>query len=162
MSESLLLWVLLLLPQLLLAFVPASLRLRQLGRALLSITIIALGVSQLAARNTGNSEAWLIMSAAPLFLIGFLAYHRVLGKWALGLGVILSLALCGAWWNAVMSIDEAARNAATILYSVLVLAAFVAWFMLGGVVLMHSLVDAMRRQDQRNAEAAAGQAPKAQ
>lgn len=111
---------------------------RALGIAALP-TIAAVGWLWHATDGArSNTEAWLALTALPLVALGVLAWRQPLGKLALGLGVLLTLALLAAWrWASRPGVDAVD---AVILYASLVLVAMVALFMIAGVLGMRALV----------------------
>lgn len=119
-----------------------------LGRAGGFSALISLLVIYLVWRATDGAqtrtEAWLVLSSLPLIGLGAVAWRQALGKLALGLGVVLTIALLLTWrWAAVA--DTADPTQAIIIYASLVLVAMVALFMIAGVLGMRWLVERSRR-----------------
>ncbi len=90
-----------------------------------------------------RTEAWLILTSLPLIAMGAFAWARKLGKLAMILGVILTIALMGTWQWAALT-QDAGGAVATITYAFLVLVAMVALFMIGGVLGLNILVERTR------------------
>jgi len=90
-----------------------------------------------------RTEAWLILTSLPLIAMGAFAWRRRLGKLAMILGVILTVALMGTWQWATLT-QDADGAVATIAYAFLVLVAMVALFMIGGVLGLNILVERTR------------------
>ncbi|GMU45192.1 MAG: hypothetical protein IT479_02890 [Xanthomonadales bacterium] len=123
---------------------------RPLWRGLALATLPSIAVVGWLWQATGgarsNSEAWLALTALPLVALGVLAWKQALGKLALGLGVLMTLALLAAWrWASRSGVDAVD---AVILYAGLVLVAMVALFMIAGVLGMRALVARSRERDQ--------------
>lgn len=91
-----------------------------------------------------RTEAWLVLTSLPLCAIGAFSWHKGLGKTAMALGVLLTLALLGAWVWAQRGVDPIAP---TIVYSILVLIAMLAIFLIGGWLLMQTLIERTRKAD---------------
>lgn len=112
--------------------------------------LVALGVIYLLWQATDGAqtrtEAWLVLSSLPLIGLGAVAWKQPLGKLALGLGVLLTVALLLTWRWAAMS-DAADPTQAIIIYASLVLVAMVALFMIAGVLGLRWLVERSRRAE---------------
>lgn len=114
--------------------------------------LVSLGVIYSLWRLTNggqsNTEAWLVLSSLPLVALGAYFWQRALGKLALGLGVLLTFALLLTWrWAA--AAQAAGEETAIIVYSVLVLIAMTALFMIAGVIGMRVLVERDRAAQRR-------------
>jgi len=112
--------------------------------------LVSLGVVYLLWQATDGAqtraEAWLVLTSLPLIALGALAWKQPLGKLALGLGVLLTIALLLTWRWAAMS-DSADPTQAIIIYASLVLVAMVALFMIAGVLGLRWLVERSRRDE---------------
>lgn len=90
-----------------------------------------------------RTEAWLVLTSLPLIGLGTVAFRKPLGKLALILGVLLTLALLLAWrWAA--HAEPAQATQAVVIYASLVLVAMVALFMIAGMLGMRLLVERSR------------------
>lgn len=140
-------WIfaLLLVQALALAVLARSAAWRGLGIAALPTIVVCGWLWQATDGARTNTEAWLVLTALPLVLLGVLAWKQALGKLALALGIGLTLALLLAWRWAVRPGVDAVD--AVILYASLVLVAMVALFMIGGVIGMRALVAKSRERD---------------
>ena len=114
--------------------------------------LISLGVIYSLWRLTNggqtSTEAWLVLSSLPLVALGAFFWQRPLGKLAMGLGVVLTVALLLTWRWADAG-QAAGEDTAIIVYSVLVLIAMTALFMIAGVIGMRVLVERDRAAQQR-------------
>jgi hypothetical protein len=90
-----------------------------------------------------RTEAWLVLTSLPLVALGAIAWKQALGKLALALGSVLTVALLLTWRWAALS-DAADPTTAIIIYASLVLVAMVALFMIAGVLAMRWLVERSR------------------
>lgn len=109
--------------------------------ALAASCVIAL-LWTLTDGGTRRTEAWLILSSLPLVAVGIYSWRQTLGRVAFALGVALTLAMLAAWyWAAQLNTDTVAP---TIVYSVLVLVAMVALFLIVGALAMRWLVESSR------------------
>lgn len=109
--------------------------------------LVSLGVIYVLWQATDGAqtrtEAWLVLTSLPLISLGAMAWRQTLGKVALGLGLLLTVALLMTWrWAA--SADAADPTSAIIIYASLVLVAMVALFMIAGVLGMRWLVERSR------------------
>lgn len=111
--------------------------------ALVSLLVIYLVWRATDGAQT-RTEAWLVLSSLPLIGLGAVAWRQPLGKLALGLGVVLTVALLLTWRWAAFA-DTADPTDAIIIYASLVLVAMVALFMIAGVLGMRWLVERSRR-----------------
>jgi hypothetical protein len=103
--------------------------------------------------GTTRTEAWLVLSSLPLVAIGAYAWRKPLGKAAMGLGVALTVAMLAAFAWAQQASEPVAP---TIVFSVLVLIAMVALFLIAGWLAMQSMIERTRRADRDMAQAATG------
>lgn len=125
---------------------------RALGRSGLPALLLVGLLWHYTDGGSSRSEAWLVLTALPLLTIGFFAWRQALGKLAMALGVSLSLGLLVTWYWAAYNPEHGI--AAIIAYSVLVLIAMVALFMIGGVLAMRRLIAV---SDGKESERGAGQ-----
>jgi len=110
--------------------------------ALVSLAVIYLLWQATDGAQT-RTEAWLVLTSLPLIGLGTAAFRKPLGKLALVLGVVLTLALLLAWrWAA--HADPADASQAVVIYASLVLVAMVALFMIAGMLGMRLLVERSR------------------
>lgn len=95
-----------------------------------------------------RTEAWLVLTSLPLIALGAYFWQRALGKLAMGLGLLLTLALLLTWrWAA--GNQDVNDYTATIAYASLVLVAMTALFMIAGVIGMRVLVERDRAAQAR-------------
>ncbi len=123
---------------------------RAMGITVVLAALTTLLLWQATRGGTVRTEAWLVLTSLPLCAIGAFAWHKNLGKTAMLLGVVLTIAMLLAWaWAQ----DGADPIAPTIVYSILVLIAMLALFLIGGWLLMQTLIERTRQADAEHAAA---------